>query len=118
MECLVNFDQIKPSDVKHGSHVNVPADENTFEMVISDASGAPRYSLGDIVVIDPDVSPRPGDDVVAIVSGYGVMRSYRPDPIGHGAALSPHNPDWPTLQLTAQDRLIGVCVARTMPRRA
>lgn len=55
-------------------------DGNAYAVAINDASCAPRIEPGDVVIIEPDQKPAPGEFVVAHVNqiGGGVCRKYRP----------------------------------------
>lgn len=79
-----------------GGTVHVDADSNIsdqgFAIRITDASMAPEFTVGDIVIIDPAAQVRPGDCVLAEVAGQAgaVFREYRQR--DGGAELSAQNP--------------------------
>lgn len=82
--------------------------ERGFGLRIDDASMVPELRQGDYVLIDPDVTPQPGDYVAAHNSGNHpvVIRKYRPGtPIRGRCAdvqLKPLNEDWPVIVLNAR----------------
>lgn len=55
------------------------ASKNTFAVSISDNSMHPKFSSGDILIADPDLTPQPGDFVLAHIptSNVNVIRKYR-----------------------------------------
>lgn len=90
----------------------------TFGLKIEGKSMEPRFHEGDVVIIDPEESPRPGD-FVAAKNGKeeATFKKYRPrgtDEMGREVfELVPLNDDFPTLR---SDRdgliIIGVCIGR------
>ncbi len=83
----------------------------------------PRITVGDTVVIDPDLDAVPEDLVVVeIVSQRRVV--FRQLSLGDDGAviLRPFNPHWEQYTFTAAEwrsnaRLLGVMSERTEPRR-
>lgn len=70
--------------------------ERVYAFRLLDDSNAPVYREGDLIIVDPDISPEPGEYVLALVnkSEY-VFRRYKLDE--KGFALAPANPDYPTV---------------------
>jgi SOS-response transcriptional repressor LexA len=74
--------------------------DQTFAVRISGDSMEPDFKEGDLVIIDPNVSPRPGDFVVA-KNGHeeATFKKYRPRGMTDAgievAELVPLNPDYP-----------------------
>lgn len=89
----------------------------SFQTFISDRSNEPTLSAGDSIVVDPDVTPEPGDLVLAWHQSAPVLRRYRPRD-GH-FELAPINPDWPTITISngLDDAIIGVVTETSRPRR-
>lgn len=99
--------------------VNFP--DECFALLIEGRSMEPEFREGDIIIIDPTVSPAPGDFVVAarmdpVADGYETtFKKYRPR--GYDATgrvifeLAPLNADFPTYRSDV-DRLtiVGVLV--------
>lgn len=82
------------------------------------------FRAGDVVVIDPDIEPMPGDFVhVEMTDGRVLFRKYRPQVVAKGVApafdLVPSNEDWPTVRVDGENpgKIKGVMSERTMRRR-
>lgn len=92
-----------------------------YAVEVWDKSNAPRYRQGSLVIIDPDVSPLPGDMVFCALgaSSAPAIRKYRlvAGAIAGGAApvFEPLNPDWPVEMI---GRVLGVVVEYSEPRQA
>lgn len=97
--------------------------EQSFAMVIEGSSMLPQFTEGDKVIIDPAVTPRPGDFVVAKNKSDEVtFMKYRPRGTGERGEmvfeLVPLNDDFPTLHSERdQLRLIGVMIEHRQYRR-
>ena len=83
-----------------------------------------EFHAGDVVIIDPDLAPVPGDFVHAeMADGMMLFRKYRPQMAVKGSAptfdLVPINGDWPTIRIDADNpgKVRGVMSERIMPRR-
>lgn len=93
---------------------------NAFALRIEGDSMTPEFKEGDIVVIDTEIWPNPGEFVFAKNGGnQGTFKKYRPKGIGTGEfELLPLNPDYPVLN--SQDyeiTIIGVMVEHRIYRR-
>ncbi|EFL79817.1 LexA family protein [Actinobacillus pleuropneumoniae] len=95
----------------------IDAGEDAFFLRISGLSMEPKFSEGDLVLIDVRKQPRPGDFVAAVNgNGEATLKRYRElgdlSPSGNPHfELVPLNPDFPTLSSMKQDiRIIGVAV--------
>jgi len=96
-----------------------------FALTIEGESMLDEFRPGDVVVIDPAVSPRPGDFVVAKVESddsatFKKYRSRGVDPSGVELFdLVPLNPDWPTVSVTPGNpgRVIGTMMEHRRRRR-
>jgi len=79
-----------------------------------------RLWPGDVVFIDPDLPPQPGDIVLAELSEDHavVLRKYRPRTRA-SIELAPLNEDYPTYTLDAEHpgRILGVMVEHRAYRR-
>lgn len=98
--------------------VSTPCSARTFALRIRGNSMEPRFFEGDLAIIDPELSPKPGQFVVAKNSSdEATFKKYRPRGIDeHGNEvfeLVPMNEDYPTLH-SERDHLhiIGVCIER------
>jgi len=81
------------------------AGENAFAVRVNDSSMHPTFCEGDIVIIDPDRQPNPGQLIIAHVksSKQNLLRKFRECEDDAGKIcfeLIPLNPDWRTLVLS------------------
>lgn len=98
---------------------------NTFALVVRGTSMEPEFREGDKVIIDPDVTPQPGDFVVAKLTEEeeATLKKYRPrgsDPEGRPVIdLVPLNEDWPILRMNSErpGRIIGTVIEHRRYRR-
>lgn len=95
----------------------IDAGEQGFFLRINGLSMEPKFSEGDLVLIDIRKRPHPGDFVAAVNgNGEATLKRYRElgdiSPSGNPYfELVPLNPDFPTLSSKTQDiRIIGVAV--------
>lgn len=91
-----------------GSHdlltENVPS-SRAFAISVDDESMEPEFRVGDKVIVDPDITPKPGDHVIAYTEGAGTfssiaIRKYRQlSSLHEGGSyeLIPLNSDYPKL---------------------
>ncbi|EON11936.1 LexA family transcriptional regulator [Pandoraea sp. SD6-2] len=98
--------------------VSMPCSARTFALRIRGNSMEPRFYEGDLAIVDPELSPKPGQFVVAKnTSEEATFKKYRPrglDERGNEVfELVPLNDDYPTLH-SERDHLhiIGVCIER------
>lgn len=99
---------------------------STFALVIEGSSMEPDFQAGDKVIIDPMVSPRPGDFVVAKRENdqEATFKKYRlrsQDEHGRDIIeLMPLNPDWPTLVIDRDNpgHIVGTMVEHRRYRRS
>lgn len=104
-------------DPDHSAHA--------FALVIRDESMAPEFREGDKIIVDPEVTPQPGDFVIAKLErdAEATFKKFRPrgqDADGGAMIeLAPLNPDWPTLAINAETpgRIIGTLVEHRRYRR-
>lgn len=96
-----------------------------FALVIRDNSMAPDFSEGDKIILDPDVTPQPGDLVLAKLDSEAeaTFRKFRPRAVDAGGGspieLAPLNPDWPSLILHGDNpgRIVATLVEHRRYRR-
>lgn len=88
----------------------------SFQTVVIDRSNEPHINQGDSVIIDPDLTPVPGDTILVRHGDDLYLRRYRPR--DDHVELAPVNPDWPTLKLAPEHaNVIGVVAETSRPRR-
>jgi SOS-response transcriptional repressor LexA len=115
----VLYDGIRPigytvTDYK-GSQPN-----EVFGLIIDGQSMTPQFNPSDLIVIDPNLSPNPGDYVVAQKDDEkATFKKYRVTGYGlhgrHNFELKPLNPDFPVLSSEdAEVKIIGVMVRHTV----
>jgi SOS-response transcriptional repressor LexA len=83
----------------------------TFALDIEGQSMMPEFRPGDRVIVDPEVSPNPGDFVVARnTSDQATFKKYRPRGIDHSGnmifELVPLNDDYPTLRSDTEHLIV------------
>ncbi len=99
--------------------------QRAFALVVRDNSMAPDFSEGDKIILDPDLTPQPGDLVVAKLDSEAeaTFKKFRPRGADNTGAspieLAPLNPDWPTLVINAENpgRIIATLVEQRRYRR-
>lgn len=94
--------------------------ETCFALRIDGDSMQPEFKEGDIVIIDPDLCPMPGEFVVAKNGGHeATFKKYRPLGIGiDDFELVPLNPDYPVLRSADMKlQIIGVMIEHRIYRR-
>lgn len=70
---------VEEDEVRDFVPIDLPHSVNTFALRIEDDSMEPTYSIGDVIVVDPDINPiKPGDYVFAIDDEDNcIFRRYR-----------------------------------------
>ena len=96
----------------------------SYALRIKDVSNAPEFSIGDIIVIDPQEPHERGDMVLAVMGPNlePVFRRYavRSNPDGTKyTELQPLNPAWEADFIRSENdgRIIGTMTEHTKPRR-
>ena len=91
---------------------------NSFAIELIDDSMSPEYMPGEVVIIDPDITPIPGDHVCATVDGFdaAILRVYRSSgAMNDQFTLSALNESWEDIKNSGQ--VIGVMVQHIKPRK-
>lgn len=81
--------------------------EHCFALRVRGESMLPEFREGDMIVVDPDLSPRSGDFVVAVLDGTGEATFKRYQKKKDGQVLMPLNPDYVPIVLRPEHRLVG-----------
>lgn len=106
--------------VESYSHTQFPCSEQSYLWTVQDRSNAPDYLPGDVIVIDPEIDPIPGDMVFAVVGdNEPIFRSYEVSENGK-ILLKPKNSAWGRgveIEDGVEGRILGVMSERTSPRR-
>lgn len=97
----------------------------TFGLVIDGDSMSPEFAPGDLVIIDPAITPRPGDFVVAKRErdSKATFKKYRARGASENGVdvfdLVPLNEDFPVLHVSPDDpgSIVGVMVEHRRRRR-
>lgn len=116
-------DTFEPGDAESYRLAEDGYGPNTFGLVIAGNSMEPEFRAGDVVFIDPDVQPNPGDYVVARNSEEeATFKKYRPRGMNeHGVPvfeLIPLNEDYAPMRSDHQPiEIIGTMVEHTRYRR-
>ena len=109
--------------VKGRVDTHFPCSSKSFVIVLWDASNAQRFLAGDQIVIDPEITPEPGDMVLAAVDQpvRPVFAKYATTQLnGSRVPILQHlNPDWSqhVLSEAHQGRILGVMTEHASPRR-
>jgi SOS-response transcriptional repressor LexA len=93
-----------------------------FAMRIRGESMLPDFIEGDVVIIDPDVAPQPGDFVVAANGGDAVFKQYRERGVTASGVkvfeLMPLNKFYPVIRSDITPmRIVGTMVEHRRYRR-
>ncbi|AHX12915.1 Cro/Cl family transcriptional regulator [Dyella jiangningensis] len=96
-----------------------------FALKIQGQSMEPEFQQGDVIIVDPNVAPRPGDFVVAKLDDAekATFKKYRDRGLDRDGnrmiELAPLNPDFPTLFIDADrpGRIIGTMIEHRRRRR-
>ena len=99
--------------------------ERAFALVVEGESMIDEFYPGDIVIVDPEVAPRPGDYVVAKMASEDpvMFRKYRPRGMDKGGKpiveLAPLNEDYPATVIDSKSLglVIGTMVEHRKYRR-
>lgn len=83
--------------------VNGEGNGDLFALYIRDNSNFPEFRIGDLIIVERSMRPRPGDFVIAVDgSGHAIFRRYKVLKTSERGetifALVPLNDDFPTLR--------------------
>lgn len=112
----VVYDGINPMGWTYTSYQGINPDE-IFSVTVSGLSMSPRFNPNDELVVDPNLSPQPGDFVVACNNDYDVtFKKYRVTGYDENGReqfqLVPLNQDFATLDSKLNNiRIIGIVVS-------
>lgn len=90
---------------------DLPVGKDAFALKVKDATMAPRFVEGIILIIDPDRNPEDRDFAVLSMAGqkHAIFKQILKD--GHDIYLKPLNPDFKTMLMdTTQCRIIGTII--------
>ena len=116
-------DRFQPGDADEYLMTDLELSAHAFALTIRGNSMLPEFNPGDRVIIDPAVSPHPGDFVAAKNGDQeATFKKYRPrgmDAAGNMVfELVPLNEDYPTLRSDTQPiRIVGTMVEHRKYRR-
>ncbi|KTD05850.1 phage repressor [Legionella gratiana] len=93
--------------------------KNAFALRIQDESMIPEFRINDVLIVDPDTSPKPGDFVVALIEGEHevIVRKYKQLSASKEAQqfeLIALNEDWADIRVGSsemQAKIIGCGVS-------
>lgn len=117
-------DSYQPGDASDWLLTDIDLSDSAFALDIRGNSMEPEFKDGDRVIIDPEVTPQPGDFVAAKNGEQeATFKKYRPrgmDAQGNIIfELVPLNDDYPTLRSDVQHiRIVGTMVEHRKYRRA
>ena len=113
----------QPNDAHDWLMTDLELSDRAFALEIKGDSMLPDFKPGDRVIIDPEVTPQPGDFVVARNGeDEATFKKYRPRGVdGNGNEvfeLMPLNDDYPTMRSdTMPIRIVGTMVEHRKYRR-
>lgn len=116
-------DAFQPNDAHDWLVTDLELSDSAFALEIKGDSMLPEFKPGDRVIIDPGVSPQPGDFVVAKNGDEEAMfKKYRPRQVNERGQvvfeLVPLNEDYPTLRSDATPiTILGTMVEHRKYRR-
>lgn len=93
--------------------------KNAFALKIQDDSMIPEFRANDVLIIDPETTPKPGDFVVSLIEGEQevIVRKYKQLSASketHQFELIALNEDWADIRVGSneiQAKIIGCCVS-------
>lgn len=96
--------------------------DKAFALKVSGDSMEPDFKEGDVIVIDPEVEPMPGEFIVAANGDMeATFKKYRPlfgGSDGYDFELIPLNNDYPTKKcLAGEVRIVGTMIEHRIYRR-
>ena len=116
-------DTFEPGDAHEFLSTDLDLSGSSFALQIKGDSMLPEFREGDRVIIDPEVTPQPGDYVVAkTIDDEATFKKYRPRTINQDGEmvfeLVPLNEDYPSMRSDAVPiKIIGTMVEHRKYRR-
>lgn len=116
-------DAFQPNDAHDWLVTDLELSEGAFALEIKGDSMQPEFKPGDRVIIDPDISPQPGDFVVAKNGEEeATFKKYRPRSMDASGKLVfelvPLNDDYPTMRSDISPiNIVGTMVEHRKYRR-
>ncbi len=109
---------LTPEGVTESIYFDGPSSGLVFALRVKGDSMEPEFKEGDTIVIDPAISPNPGEFVIAKNGDYeATFKKYREKANG-SFELVPLNPDYPTIDSELQHiTIIGTMVEHRIHRR-
>ena len=88
-------------------HTSLAISENGFALLVDDDKMEPEFKLGEVLIVDPDLSFQSGDYVVVVHGGHKpVFKQIVSD--GANWLLKPLNPRYPIDSMTEEHTVVGV----------
>lgn len=86
---------------------NKSSNNNLFASIINDNSMEPEFNKGDVIVINPELTPKPGDFVLIYLleKKQTVLRKYR-EVQGYLFRLLPNNELWATIDIKKPNEVV------------
>lgn len=123
---LLSYEDVKNLDVAHPKIVSttgeyimaeIKSSYLTFALTLEGDSMLNDFSAGDSIIIDPLVTPEPGEFVLAKVGSDVLFRKYKIENLGQ-FSLQPLNTDYPIISSAEADiQIIGTLVEHRIYRR-
>ena len=129
---ILSYDQLQMLDsgfsslnnLHNGEYImsNGQISENAFGIRLTDDSMKPEFVSGDVVIVDPNLTPSPGEFVVARIDREVIFRKFQVDSYKDGKteqySLKPLNTDFPTLSSSVHTiLLLGTMIEHRIYRR-
>jgi repressor LexA len=91
-------------DTEFRGLIPIPNQHGLFGLFVGSDSMSERFMPGDLVLLRPGLKPRKGQ--VAAIYHQGETTLKYVEPHGHKVFLVPHNPDYPLIELPANDLVV------------
>ncbi len=118
-EELEKWDSTQFFDYPRNEYIMTDSNYSDFAFAykIADDSMLPDFSLGDVVVINPDLSPQPGEFVIARYGKMVVFRKFR-EAENNEFVLLPLNDDYAHISTNQNEtKILGTMVEHRIYRR-
>lgn len=129
---LLSYEQVESNNMEASFHFGIDhalaavISEVSFALQVKDTSMLPVLNPGDIIIVDPETRPVPGEIIVvkANPSGKIILGKYRPCEANFNDTIptfevAPINPEWPSIMIEneLQGKIIGTLVEHRCRRR-